>query len=167
MKSTNTQASLDAEPWYRQFWPWFIFSLPATVVMAGIVTIIIANRHADDLVVRDYYKTGLAINQQLEKREQARATGMAVQFEIDKSTVVARVNGPAYHQLLTLRLSHPLEADRDFEVMLSREAEGLYRARLERPIAPRWHWIVEAAHDSEWRLDGVLKPSDFLRDRQS
>ena len=43
----------DSEPWYRQFWPWFIFSLPAAVVVAGITTVVIANRGADDLALRD------------------------------------------------------------------------------------------------------------------
>ena len=161
--SVNAMQPLDTLPWYRQFWPWFIFSLPAAVVVAGILTIVIASRHADDLVVRDYYKTGLAINQQLEKREQALSAGMAAQFAIGVEEVAVRFTGPATHQVLTLRLSHPLEADRDFEVLLSREQGGLYRATLEQPIAPRWHWIIEAPHDSEWRLDGVLRATDFLR----
>ncbi len=67
----------DSEPWYRQFWPWFLIALPATVVVAGFVTLYIANRHADDLVVDDYYKDGLAINQQLEKKAQAEAAGLS------------------------------------------------------------------------------------------
>ena len=41
----------DTQPWYRQFWPWFLISLPASVVVAGLSTLYIANRHADDLVV--------------------------------------------------------------------------------------------------------------------
>lgn len=32
----------DTQPWYRQFWPWFIMLLPATVVVASIVTLMLA-----------------------------------------------------------------------------------------------------------------------------
>ena len=65
---TNHLPREDTEPWYRQFWPWFIIMLPASVVVAGLSTWYIAHRHADDLVVDEYYKSGLAINRQLEKK---------------------------------------------------------------------------------------------------
>jgi hypothetical protein len=29
-------------PWYKQFWPWFLISLPAAVVVASMFTIKIA-----------------------------------------------------------------------------------------------------------------------------
>ncbi len=65
----------DTQPWYRQFWPWFLILLPASVVVASLYTVYIANRGADDLVVDEYYKDGLAINRQLEKEQRSLATG--------------------------------------------------------------------------------------------
>ena len=59
---------MDSQPWYRQFWPWFLIALPATVVVAGLTTWWIAAHKADSLVVDDYYKEGLAINRQLRKQ---------------------------------------------------------------------------------------------------
>ncbi len=50
----------DLEPWYRQFWPWVIFGLPASVVVAGLITVYIAYEGADDMVIDQYYKEGLA-----------------------------------------------------------------------------------------------------------
>ena len=35
-------ARLDDSPWYRQFWPWFVIALPASAVMASLVTVWIA-----------------------------------------------------------------------------------------------------------------------------
>ncbi len=32
----------DSKPWYKQFWPWFVISLPATAVVAGLITVVIA-----------------------------------------------------------------------------------------------------------------------------
>ena len=50
-------------PWYKHFWLWFIILLPASVVVASIITVIIAFQNADSLVADNYYKDGLAINQ--------------------------------------------------------------------------------------------------------
>ena len=40
-------------PWYRQFWPWFIIALPASAVIAGIITFYLAVSRPDQLVVDD------------------------------------------------------------------------------------------------------------------
>lgn len=41
MKSQNL-----GKPWFKQFWPWFIISIPACGVIAGIATVIIATQNA-------------------------------------------------------------------------------------------------------------------------
>ena len=38
-------------PWYKQFWPWFIIALPASVAVASFVTLWIAISNPDHLVV--------------------------------------------------------------------------------------------------------------------
>jgi len=40
-------------PWYRQFWPWFIIALPASVVVASFFTLWLAISNPDPLVVDD------------------------------------------------------------------------------------------------------------------
>ena len=50
-------------PWYQQAWPWFLISLPASAVIGGIITLMLAVNSPNALVVDDYYKEGLAINQ--------------------------------------------------------------------------------------------------------
>ena len=43
--------------WYKQFWPWFIIALPASVVIASFVTLWIAISNPDHLVVdEDEYR---------------------------------------------------------------------------------------------------------------
>ena len=44
------------QPWYRQGWPWFLIALPASAVIGGIITIILAVNSPNALVVDDYYK---------------------------------------------------------------------------------------------------------------
>ncbi len=152
----------DSLPWYRQFWPWFLIALPASVVIAGLSTVYIANRHADDLVVDDYYKEGLAINRQIEKKQRASELQLSASIQFDINSVTAQVSGSIEDATLLLSLSHPLEADRDFTVSLSRVAPGLYRGALTRSVAPRWHWTLESLDEDQWRLDGAVRPSEII-----
>ena len=151
----------DTEPWYRQFWPWFIFSLPASVVVAGVSMVYIANEGADDLVVDDYYKNGLAINRQLEKSQRASELGIDAQLSFTGDQVVVTVTGPVNAGELTLLLSHPMEADRDFSVKLRKIAPDTYQAALPNPVDLHWHWIVEMPPPDSWRLDGSIQASDI------
>jgi len=155
----------DSEPWYRQFWPWFLIALPGSVVVAGISMIIVANRHADDLVVDQYYKDGLSINRQLEKQARASEIGISADLLLLDERIQVRLAGEAADTVapltLNLRLSHPLEADRDFSVSLDRVAPALYIGALPAQAAANWHWTLEPDSES-WRLDGSLRAADFL-----
>ena len=42
----------DTQPWYRQFWPWFIIALLSWSVIAGLTTVWIAMQTTDSLVVK-------------------------------------------------------------------------------------------------------------------
>jgi hypothetical protein len=152
---------VDTLPWYRQFWPWFLILLPASVVVAGLYTLYIANRHADDLVVDDYYQVGLAINRQLEKKQRAKDQGISAGLRFSAETVTVTTVGPVVAGELHLLMSHPLEADRDFGVTLSRIGEELYHGSLAQPVAPRWHWTLQLQTPDGWRLDGVVQASDI------
>lgn len=153
----------DVLPWYRQFWPWFLILLPASVVVAGLTTVYIANRHADDLVVDDYYKEGLAINRRLEKKALASELQISARLQFDTGSVVAHVQGPVDAPELDLFLSHPLQADQDFTVRLARISAGQYRGELTRKITPRWHWVLESGQQDTWRLDGEVQASEIGR----
>ncbi len=152
----------DSQPWHRQFWPWFLILLPASVVVAGLSTLFIANRHADDLVVDDYYKDGLAINRQLERKQRAEQQGISARLVFSDEQVDVTVAGPVTTPDLRLLMSHPLESDRDFDVRLERIAPGKYRGALQGSIGPRWHWTLERAGADGWRLDGSVEAADII-----
>lgn len=151
----------DSKPWYRHFWPWFLMALPATVVVAGVWTAFIAHEHADDLVVDDYYKDGLAINQQLAKKQRAQELGLTAALHFSDDVVTVTLTGPMPDSGLRLLLSHPVEADRDFAVPLVRTATGAYRGSLDQAVAPHWHWTLQGLGSDDWRLDGVVQTGDF------
>lgn len=151
----------DTAPWYRQFWPWFLMGLPASVVVAGLVTFYIANRHADDLVIDEYYKEGLAINRQLARKQRANELGISAELNIQESALQLRLAGPIRNNILVLQLAHPIEADRDFTVSLGRRTDGSYSAPLPVSVAAHWHWTLDSGKDSDWRLDGRLTERNF------
>lgn len=43
--------SIENLPWYKQFWPWFIIALPASVVIASFFTLWLAISNPDQLVL--------------------------------------------------------------------------------------------------------------------
>lgn len=151
----------DSEPWFRQFWPWFLIMLPASVVVGGITMIVIANKGADDLVVDEYYKNGLAINRKLEKKERAADLGITAKLKVAGTDIVVSTSGDITANQLLLKLSHPLESDRDFQVMLVQSVPGEYRGRLAADVAPRWHWALIYQGDPQWRLDGSVTAADI------
>jgi uncharacterized protein len=64
------QQTPNARPWWRHGHVWLLVAGPAAVVVAGVITTVIAMEGADPLVARDYYRRGIEINQQL-ARERA------------------------------------------------------------------------------------------------
>jgi hypothetical protein len=151
----------DSTAWYRQFWPWFLIMLPASVVAASLYTMYIAYQGADDLVVDEYYKDGLAINRQLEKEQRSQALGISAGLNFSSDRVTVSMAGPVEAASLSLLLSHPMESDRDFTVQLARIAPGIYQAVLPSPVAPRWHWTLTTDQPDGWRLDGDIDQHDF------
>ena len=43
--------SVQYQPWYRQFWPWFIIALPTSAVIASFISLWLAVSNPDHLVV--------------------------------------------------------------------------------------------------------------------
>lgn len=152
---------MDTHPWHRQFWPWFLILLPACVVVASIYSAWIASRGADDLVADDYYRDGLAINRQLEKQQRAQALGISARLQFNADTVTVTTTGLLDTAELHLVLSHPMEADRDFTVVLEQVGPHAYTGSLKQPIAPHWHWALEAQGEHGWRIDGDVQPAEI------
>jgi len=52
MKNKGTGPE-DVEPWYKQFWPWFIIALPASAVIASFITLWLAVSNPVHIVVSE------------------------------------------------------------------------------------------------------------------
>ena len=69
MKPQNPQEQ--SAPWWRYGHVWLVIAGPAAVVVAGVVTAVIAVRGADPVVEADYYRRGIEINKGLAAGDRA------------------------------------------------------------------------------------------------
>ena len=73
-RQNSNLAPGEIEPWYRQFWPWFIIALPASAVIASFFTLWLAISNPDQLVVdEDEYrvlKSELKAQAPVEKKQE-------------------------------------------------------------------------------------------------
>ncbi|HQS82814.1 MAG TPA: FixH family protein [Thiobacillus sp.] len=154
----NPLSASASKPWYREPWPWFLISLPATAVIAGLTTVWIAATSADGLVVGDYYKAGLAINQTLARDDAARALALTATLKNEDGALTLTLSGrlPAYPDQLGLTLAHPTRQGMDQTLALSHAGSGHYRtSSLPTLPAGKWHAQLSDAA-ATWRLSGVL-----------
>lgn len=143
-------------PWYKQRWPWILMAGPAVAVVAGIVTFWLAVTSNDGLVSDDYYKEGLAVNQQLKRDQGASQLGLAA--DVMRSgqklrLLIVREAGGDLPEVITLKLTHPTQAGRDQNVKMTAQGKGFYSGDLTAEIGGRWIVALEDPA-GQWRLQG-------------
>lgn len=154
----NTKLTEVALPWYRQTWPWILMAGPAVVIVAAIFTAYLAVVSNDGLVDDDYYKQGLAINQDTARDEAAVRKGLTAELMQNTETRQIRIllrsrPGVGLPALLKARITHPTKAGVDQHVVLRAVESGVYSGELSMPLAGRWRIVVED-DKREWRLSG-------------
>ena len=139
-----------SKPWYRERWPWILMSGPAAVLVAGAVTMWIAFATADGVVAGDYYKRGLAINQDLQRERRAEQRAIGADVTLPPGRIRVRLSGAAPEALFG-HLVHATRAGHDQRVRLAKVAPGFYETEM--PVLPagRWRIVLEDPR-REWRL---------------
>jgi hypothetical protein len=154
----------DTKPWYKQFWPWFLISLPLSVVIASMITINLAITTNDGLVSDDYYKEGLAIKKDADSAAQADALGLSADLAYDAETgaIDLQLKGDeaAMVPALTLNVVHPTIPNRDQIINLTKLHEGRYAGRLAELQPGNWKLRL-GPEDKTWRIEGrMLMPGE-------
>ncbi|AOE50599.1 FixH family protein [Kangiella sediminilitoris] len=142
----------DMKPWYKQFWPWFLIALPLSSVIAGITTFIIASNTTDSMVVDNYYKDGLAINESLAKQEKAKQLGVqaTLVFSDELLTVDLKSNKPMKDSLF-VDFQHSTLSSKDFKVSLTRDGKGQFYSQLNQQIDGSWY-IKVYPYQGGWEI---------------
>lgn len=142
----------DNKPWYQQFWPWFLILLPASSVVGGVTTVVIAFNNADDLVVDEWYREGKAINKSLAAEKRAEELDLkATLRNEDGAAVLAFAEANAVNVgSVKLALRHPTLAERDQVLRLVRVGPGEYRAPV---TLPEGSWVATLEPEpGNWRI---------------
>lgn len=149
-------------PWYREPWPWLLMVAPASAVIGGLITAYLAITHDDPLVVDNYYKEGLAINQVLDREREAQRAGYRAQVLFGQDARQVRVHLAGTARLpaaLRLRLVHPTRAELDSEAILDATQAGWYEGEVR--IHPGSRWAVQLEGEArDWRLSGEWRPAE-------
>ena len=137
-------------PWYRQLWPWLLISGPASVLIAGAITMWLAFSTADGLVADDYYKQGLAINRRLAREDAARNLGISASVTLRRDRIHVDIHGAAPDALF-VHMAHATRAGHDMRLRLMPVSAGAYEAEIS--DLPRGHWrvVIEDARGT-WRI---------------
>lgn len=147
--------------WYKQFWPWFLITVPALSMVLSFSMLTLAINTDDSLVVDEYYKEGKAINLQLDKIKKAKKLDINTLLSVvDNRIAIQFASGaPASGEALHLDFYHATLESKDFHVLLTQDASGTYRAQAEISITGKWN-VTLSPLDSSWK---VSKPLVFPR----
>ena len=142
----------DSLPWYKQFWPWFLILLPLSVVVASIITFLIAQGNSPSLVQSDYYKEGLAINASKQLEEKALRLGVSAVVSVNSTALTVHLNAPKVqpsHLIVALR--HPTLEQYDQTLNLVKIANGIYQAPFKLPKQGKWY-IYITPPNNHWKI---------------
>ncbi len=147
----------DSQPWYKQFWPWFLISIPLASIVGGISMIIISIDGADTLVNQDYYKDGLAINKQFDKIQKANTLGISATIDlIDNKIVLDLQSKEVISDSLALYFNHATMESKDFKLNLQQASDGKYFSFLEpnqvTTINGKWY-LQLIPYSDNWKLE--------------
>lgn len=143
-------------PWYRQFWPWVIFGLPAIVVVASFVTLGIALQNPDSVVKDNFQREGFTVNRDLAAQRLATALALSAELQLDtESTDISIKLAGDFStppKQLKLLFIHPNAEKFDFAVPLYAAGNGLYIGELQQAPNGRWNLQLGAAGEQQWLL---------------
>jgi hypothetical protein len=154
MSTTLSEKSF--KPWYAQGWPWFLIALPAVAVVAGIITLVIAVRTSDGLVIDDYYKEGKAVVQTMNRSTRARELGFSARLNIRSDRIrieLAARDAASLPATLLLTISHPTREGMDQHLKLD-GAGAVFETGIAALSAGRW--LIQLEDEGRtWRLNGA------------
>ncbi|MDP4983351.1 FixH family protein [Pseudoalteromonas tunicata] len=148
-------------PWYKQFWPWFILSIPMITVVTCIFFIVYSVQKGPDMVVDDYYKQGKAINLELSKFQKAKALYLHGDLTIDADKVTFAFTKGDASKVTALKLAfyHPTLKENDFDMILAKNANGHFSGFSDHINQERYTIFIEPM-DQSWKLkENIVLPA--------
>lgn len=149
----------DTVAWYKQFWPWFILSIPGGTIVAAIITINIAIESNDGLVTDDYYKKGLAMHKDASLSAKARELGIAGQFTYEQETGAVKLalsaNQALNNETIQLQIAHPTQANMDQTVTMTSMGQQTFFGKIDALRDANWK-LLAFPNTADWRIEGRM-----------
>lgn len=145
-------------PWYRHRWFWLVAAPPIAAVVGGLLTVWIAVRNADSLVVDDYARIGQAFEMDQSRDRRARALGVSATLHLDRATGAFElaVRGVPAGEVQIVLL-HPVTDTGDKRLTLTADGDDHYAGSFG-PLDAARREVEIASAQQGWRLRGVLRP---------
>ena len=147
--------------WYHFPWVWGLILIPMSAVVFGVLMFVMAGMHQDDLVVDDYYKDGMAINQSLSMDSRARELNVQARLtELSEARLVFEIENVS-DSAVRLNLYHVTSKQEDREVVLVPESDPVDSSstyssdnlEIVSLLKTGGVWYLELAGvDDQWRL---------------
>ncbi|HVK56276.1 MAG TPA: FixH family protein [Burkholderiales bacterium] len=145
-----------SKPWYKEPWPWLLILFPAAAVVGGFITLAFAVQTTDGFVTADYYKVGLAINQELSREQKAKDLNLRAEAKayVDNGLLLVHLDGDgAMPAAVRLIITHPTRVSMDQSISLKAMPGGWYQGHVKPLPQARWRLMLEDPARS-WRIDG-------------
>lgn len=145
--------------WYKEPWMLLVLGGPLIVVIAAIITGVIAWQGEDKVVARDYYKQGININRTLQKDAKASELKMRAETRFDPASdkISLRLEGKTiFPETILFSISTHSSAstyESSHKIKLHRTKLNVFEGSLNAPSVglQLWHVQIETA---DWRLTG-------------
>ena len=115
-------------PWYKEPYVLMLIGIPSSSVIVCTILITLATNTKDTLVRDNYYKDGLAINQELQWDKKAKNWDIRAELTVTGNTasLVLLNSRQLAPSMLQLKLSHPTlaESDRDALLQLTQQKQN-------------------------------------------
>lgn len=149
------QSESPVNPWYKEFWVWFILSILGFAVVLGLGLLVFATQHPPGLISDNYYDVGKGINTSLERETLAKRLQLkgSLVLDNDAGTAYLQLSGNSKPHQLTLNLESPTQPERDRRVILLLQDDGSYFGQLQdQADGRRFVELLGREGDSDWRL---------------
>lgn len=140
-------------PWYKEPYVWMLIGFPLSSVIVGSFFITISVLNRDTLVRDNYYKDGLAYNQELQWDKKALSLDIRMEILVDGNELRMQMMNSRQTAPSTLKvtLGHPTIPNKDRESHLQFTENKGYIGFIEPTEDGRYYLLVESA-EQQWRI---------------
>lgn len=161
----RTTAAPENKPWYKHPWPWILIALPATAVVAGMITLWLAVVSFDGMVKSEDVhraKVGQGYEVDDSRTQAARQLQLSATLQPDEDAmgVTLHLKGApdmAMPPMLMLTVQQPAHEQLDQALVLMPTGQaGEYKARTTQAFGNGRRLLLLEDESRAWRLQGTI-----------